>query len=55
MILDPATRWRDDLAERVAILESEGVPDASAKAMADVERVRRREEQRQEEMWEAEG
>ncbi len=48
---DWPTRWRDDLAERVSILESEGVPDAVAKAMADVERCRQREERRQEEMW----
>ncbi len=50
-MIDWPARWRDDLAERVSIMESEGVPDSIAKAMADVERCRQREERRQEEMW----
>ena len=39
-------RWRDDLAERFAFLEAEGIPDAEAKARAMVDRCRRREEQK---------
>ncbi len=48
---DYPTRWRDDLAERIAILEAEAVPDAEAKARAMVDRCRQREEQPQEEMF----
>ncbi len=44
-------RWLDDLAERLSIMESEGVPDAEAKSRIDTERVRRREEKKQQEMW----
>ncbi len=44
-------RFADDLVERAAIMHSEGVPDADFKARVDTEAVRRREEQRQGEMW----
>ncbi len=50
-MIDWPTRWRDDLAERIAILEAEGIPGAEAKARAMVDRCRRREEQPQEEMF----
>lgn len=37
-------RWRDDLAERRAIMEAEGVADAYQKAVQDVRRVAEREQ-----------
>ncbi len=52
MIFDAEIRWRDDLAERISIMESEGVPDATVKAMADIQRCREREENRQAGLWE---
>ncbi len=44
-------RWRDDYEERIALMEYSGVPDAERKAWADTLCCRRREEERQVELF----